>query len=137
MPLSKFAANYVRNRTTQRMGDKCVIFKPGGMQIDPVTRKAQRAEREVKYEGICRFWEIQAGAQSVIGDQQVVVTQSFLSLPYDAPVPESDDIVQIVESADPDLVGRTVQVVSIVRGGGLRASRKFIVRLVDSQKASW
>lgn len=137
MPLSKFAASYVRSRTSDRMDDECRIFKPGGMVVDPVTHKAKRADAVVKYEGKCRFWEVQAGSQVVIGDQQVVVTQSYLSLPYDAPVPESDDIVEITKSVDPDLVGRTVQVVSIVRGGGLRASRKFLVRLVDSQKASW
>lgn len=137
MPLSKFAASYVRSRTADRMDDECRIFKPGGMVIDPVTHKAKRVDAVVKYEGKCRFWEVQAGSQVVIGDQQVVVTQSYLSLPYDAPVPESDDIVEITKSVDPDLEGRTVQVVSIVRGGGLRASRKFLVRLVDSQKASW
>lgn len=91
----------------------------------------------MKYEGVCRFWEVQAGSPVVIGDQQVTVTQSYLSLPFDSYVPEQDDIVLITKSADHDLEGRTVQVVSTVRGGGLRASRKFQVRLVESQKASW
>lgn len=137
MPLSKFAASYVRSRTADKMEDECRIFKPGEMVVDPVTHKARRGEAVVKYEGPCRFWEVQAGAQVVVGDNQVVVTQSYLSLPYNAPVPESDDIVQITKSVDEDLEGRTVQVVSVVRGGGLRASRKFLVRLVDSRKDTW
>ena len=73
----------------------------------------------------------------VVGDHQQVITQSFLSLPYDAPVPEQDDIVLILDSADPDLIDRTVQVVSIVRGGGLRASRRFLVRQQDSKGDYW
>jgi hypothetical protein len=119
------------------MEDQCVVFTPGVMVNDPATHRSKRSNPVIKYQGKCRFWEVQAGSQSVIGDQQVVVTQSYLSLPYDAPVPESDDIVQIVQSADSDLVDRTVQVVSVVRGGGLRASRKFLVRLVDSKHSAW
>lgn len=139
MPLgiSKFAASYVRRRTTDRMEDECRIYRPGEMEIDPVTKKAKRGNPEVKYEGPCRFWEVQAGTPSVIGDQQLTVSTAYLSLPFNSYVPEQDDIVLITKSVDSDLVDRTVQVISVVRGGGLRASRRFQVRLVDSQKASW
>lgn len=136
MPAFDFAAEYVRRRTTDRMTDECRIFRPGKMEVGPDGR-AKRGNPDVKYEGVCRFWEVQAGSPVVIGDQQVTVTQSYLSLPFDSYVPEQDDIVLITKSADHDLEGRTVQVVSTVRGGGLRASRKFQVRLVESQKASW
>jgi|SRR5690606_35677725 len=119
------------------MEDTCRIYRPGAMVIDPDNDSAKRGDADIKYEGKCRFWEVQAGSPVVIGDQQVTVTQSYLSLPFDSYVPEQDDIVLIIASADSDLVGRTVQVVATVRGGGLRASRKFQVRLVESQKATW
>ena len=135
--ISPFAAAYVRKRTTERMVDECRIWKPGKVVLDRTTGKTVREVLQVRYEGPCRFWEVTAGNQVVIGDQQYVSTQSYLSLPFNSPIPESDDVVQITKSDDIDLIGRTVRVISVVRGGGLRASRKFLVQVVDSKKDTW
>lgn len=134
--LSAFAASYVRERTTARMTDACQIWTPGPVTTNHSTGKASRSQSALKYDGPCRFWEVAAGQQALLGDQQVVFSQSFLSVPFDAPVPEADDVVKITSSADADLVGRTVKVISIVRGGGLRASRRFLVQVIDSPEAS-
>ena len=135
--ISPFAAAYVRKRTAERMVDQCRIWKPGPVVLDKVTGKTTRGEAILKYQGVCRFWEVTSGQQALLGDEQVVMSQTYLSLPYNAPIPESDDIVLITTSVDPDLVGRTVKVVSVVRGGGLRASRRFLVQVVESQKPTW
>lgn len=137
MRVSQFASSYVRRRTTDRMVDACKIWKPGAPVVDPVTKKASRSAGELKYEGPCRFWEVSAGSQVIIGDEQVTMTNAYLSVPYNTPVPESDDIVQITASDDPDLVGRTVHIISMVRGGGLRASRVFQVSVTDSKRSTW
>lgn len=134
--ISSFATNYLRTRTADRMQDSCRIFRRSGVTVDE-NFKASRGEAVVKYDGPCRIWEVTAGNQVIVSDQQVVVTQTYLSLPWDAPVPESDDIVLITASADSDLVGRTVAITGITRGGGLRASRRFTVTFVDSQSDAW
>lgn len=135
--ITSFSRSYLRRRATYRMEDECRIWKPGKPVIDPVTKKATREAGETKYEGPCRFWEVSAGSQVVIGEEQITMTQSYLSLPWDAPIPESDDVVKLTKSDDPDLVGRTVSIVSMVRGGGLRASRRFLVQVTDSKRDSW
>lgn len=114
------------------MLDECRIYRQGKVVTDGF--KARRETDLEIYEGPCRVWEVASSAQVVISDHQVVVSQTYLSLPWDAPVPESDDIVEITKSADTDLEGRTVQVVSVTRGGGLRASRRFTIRVVDDQR---
>lgn len=119
------------------MVDECRIWKPGPMVTDRTSGKAARSVLEVKYEGVCRFWEISAGQQAIIGGEQLTLSSSYLTIPFSAPVPESDDIIKITKSVDPDLEGRTVRVVSVVRGGGLRASRRFLVQVIDSQKDTW
>lgn len=136
MRISPFAASYVRKRTTEHMVDRCKIWRPGDVVVDN-DGNASRNIAEVKYEGACRFWEVSAGQQVVVGDQQISMTQSYLTLPYNAPVPEQDDIVQITESADSDLQGRVVNITGVVRGGGLRASRRFTVQVVESKKSTW
>lgn len=135
--VSPFAAAYVRRRAALWMQDACQIWTPGPVVKDPVTFHGTRSQGTNKYDGPCRFWEVAAGQQALLGDQQIVFSQSYLALPYSAPVPETDDIVKITQSVDPDLVGRTVEVISVIRGGGLRASRRFLVRVLDSKSSTW
>jgi hypothetical protein len=137
MRISPTAQAYIRKRATELMADQCRIFKPQKPVLDRSTGKTVTPAPIIKYEGPCRFWEVQSGGQVLIGDEQLTMSQTYLSLPFDAPVPESDDIVELTGSADSSLVGSTVQVISIVRGGGLRSSRKMLVRVVESQKANW
>lgn len=134
--ISDFAVDYLRRRSTHRMQDECRIFRPGEMVLDSEF-KARRGPAVVKYEGPCRLWEVASSSQVVISDEQVVISTTYLSLPWDAPVPESDDIVLMTKSSDPDLEGRTLSIISVTRGGGLRGSRKFTVRVVDSRKENW
>jgi hypothetical protein len=136
MRISPFAASYVRRRTTEHMVDRCKVWKPGDIIVD-TDGNAHREVGTVKYEGPCRFWEVNAGQQIVVGDEQISMTQSYLSLPFDSVVPEQDDVVEITACVDSDLVGRMVNITGVVRGGGLRASRKFSVQVVESKKASW
>jgi hypothetical protein len=137
MRVSPTAQNYIRKRASELMADECRIFKPTRPVLDRTTGKTTTPSPTVKYEGVCRYWEVQSGQQISVGDEQLTLTQSYLSLPYDAPVPESDDIVEITKSVDPTLQGTTVAVISITRGGGLRGSRKLLVRVVESKKDSW
>jgi len=135
--ISPFAASYVRKRTTEHMVDACTIWTPGEIVVDPDTGDAVRLQGEIKYDGPCRFWEVNAGSQIVVGDEQITTTEAYLSLPFNSVVPEADDVVQITMSVDSDLVGRMVNILSVVRGGGLRASRRFRVQVVESTKSSW
>lgn len=137
MRISPFAASYVRKRTTEHMVDACKIWTPGAVVVDPFDGSAHRDEGQLKYEGPCRFWEVGSGQQIVVGDQQISMTQSYLTLPFDSVIPEADDVIQITKSVDSDLEGRVVNVTGVVRGGGLRASRKFSVQVVESKKATW
>lgn len=137
MRVSPAAQAYIRKRASALMADECRIFKPGKPVLDRNTGKTVTPDPVVKYEGVCRYWEVQSGQQISVGDEQLTLTQSYLSLPFDAPVPESDDIVEITKSVDPTLQGTTVSVIGITRGGGLRGSRKLLVRVVESSKDSW
>ena len=137
MRISPTAQSYIRKRATSLMDDACKIYKPGKPVLDRNTGKTTTSAPNIKYDGPCRYWEVQSGQQIMVGEEEIVLSQSYLTLPFDAPVPESDDTVEITASVDPTLVGTTVSVISIVRGGGLRASRKLLVRVVESEKEGW
>lgn len=135
--ITKFSRSYARRRATDRMVDRCKIYRPGPVTLDRATGTTTREVDRIKYEGKCRLWEVGSGGETMLGGEQVVQAQSYLSLPFNAPVPESDDIVEVTGHSDAELVGRTVKVIGVTRGGGLRASRVFSVQVIDSQRASW
>lgn len=134
--ISPYAKTYIRDRATDLMNATVRINKPAPA-YDPVTRTTTNTEGPVKYEGPARIWEVPGGQQIIIGDQEIVVTQSNMSIPWDAPVPEVDDLIIVVDSDDSDLVGRSINIESMVRGGGLRASRRFEVSISSSKKDTW
>lgn len=113
------------------MTDTCIIYKASGATLDRTNFKTTRTIGTSRYTGPCRYWEAQAGNQVLLGDEEVTITQTFLSLPFNAPIPEHDDIVEITQSDDPTLVGTTVAVVGVAQGGGLRGSRVLSVQVVD------
>ena len=137
MRISPVLARYIRKRATELMVDECMIYTAGKPVLDNTTGSVTRDQGEIKYEGPCRVWEVRGSGQTLIGDVQMNTDSTYLSIPWDAPLPESDDIITITKSVDTDLVGRSVSITAITRGGGLRASRVFTVQLQDSEMAAW
>lgn len=118
------------------MEDAVRITRPGPTKVvyDPITRKSTTVTGTQVYQGKARLWEVSAGGHQIIGDQEFRVSQTYLSIPWDAPIPEPEDRVQILLSVDPQLVGRSLLILSVTRGGGLRVSRKMSVRFTDFEK---
>lgn len=115
------------------MEDECRIYIPGLRRVhyDPDTRVATTLSGTDFYRGKCRLWEVPAGGKFDLGDLTYTMSQTWLSIPYDAPVPDTDHLVEMLKSVDPDLVGRILRITSVVHGGGLRASRRMQVEFVD------
>jgi hypothetical protein len=115
------------------MEDSVRITRPGPGEVsyDPGTREATTNNGVLVYEGVARLWEVRGGSKQIIGDQQIRVTQTFLSIPWGASIPEPKDRVKITGSVDTQLVDRTLRIQSIVRGGGLRVSRVMNVEFYD------
>ena len=140
MRISQFSRSYLRVRAVELMSDECVIFRPGNggkVTYNPSNRQATVGSGTTIYSGPCRMWEVTGGSPVILADDELVVSQLWLSIPYNAAVPEPEDQVRITDSDDESLVGRHVKIMSIVRGGGLRASRRMQVQFIDSKKVSW
>lgn len=137
MRISPVAAAYIRKRATALMNDACIVYNPDDPVLDDTTGTVTTPYTEAKYEGPCRYWEVPAGQVMRVGEENIVLAQSYLSLPWDAPIPESSDTIEITQSEDPSLIGTTVTVVSTVRGGELRGSRRMLVRVTESEKGTW
>jgi hypothetical protein len=121
------------------MTDACQILRPGPGRVvyDPVTRRATNRSEDFFYDGPCRLWEIPANASIRYQDLDLLVTTMFLSLPFDAVVPEPESQVKMTYSDDPSVIGRYYQIEAIVRSGGLRGARRMLVNAIDTSSALW
>jgi hypothetical protein len=137
MRISPYATVYIRERSTDLMNATVRINTPVPA-YDPATRTTTNTEGPVKYEGPARIWEVPGGSEVIIGDEKYVITQSNMSIPWNvSPLPEVDDLIIVVDSDDADLVGRSINIESAVRGGGMRASRRFEISISTSKKDTW
>lgn len=119
------------------MEDECRVYTPVATRVvyDQVTRRATTVQGRDIYRGRCRLWEVPAGGKFALGEVEYTTSQTWLSLPFDAPVPQPDDMVQMIRSTDPSLNGRHLKILSVTRGGGLRGSRRMQVELADRKDA--
>lgn len=133
MRISPTARRYLTRRSEHLMEDECRIFTPGltRVEYDPETRVATTVQGTDYYLGKCRLWEVPAGGKFDLGELTYTMSQTWLSIPYDAPVPETDQLVEMLKSVDPGLTGKILRITSVVHGGGLRGSRRMQVEFVD------
>lgn len=136
--ISAYAARYIRERAGDLLSDRCRITRGVEHVLDPDTNEYTQPEGELIYEGLCRLWETNAGMSVQLGGEEVHVANTYLSLPWDIdPIPEMEDLVEMIESKDPDVIGRTYTLGAPARGGNLRATRKFVVKGESSSKETW
>lgn len=134
--VSARARAYVRRRATAQMYATCVIERVDEGLWDPLSNLVTAGGRIVIYTGVCRVWEL-SGPQPVdIGDDQIVLQSTNVSIPWDVdPVPHRDDEVKITGSAvDFDLVGRRYRILDEAKSGDLRATRRFLVHGVEEHR---
>ena len=137
--ISPFSRSYLRDRSSDLMTDACQILQPGPARVvyDPVTRRATNTAETFIYDGPCRLWEIPVTQSVQYQDLDLLVTTMFLSLPFDAVVPEPEAQVHMTYSEDPSIIGRYYQVEAIVRSGGLRGARRMLVNAIDTPSSLW
>jgi hypothetical protein len=131
--ISQFARDYGRAHATEMMEDEVEITRPGPAETsyDPNTRVVTTNSGVLIYDGPARIWEVRAGTKQTIGDRVFWSTQTYVSILWNAAIPEPEDRIKIAGSVDAQLTGRTMRVQAVTRGGGLRVSRVMAVEFYD------
>lgn len=128
--ISDTAIDYVRERATANMRSTCRIERVQKPVFDKNAGRATPGTKLLIYEGICRIWETTGGSPILIGEDDVVMQGTQLSIPWDIdPVPITDDEVQILTSPmDTAMVGKRFVIDSSAKFGEMRPTRRFSVR---------
>jgi len=135
---TSFSRAYLRKRATQLHEDSkdtCIITRPGVAKVIVEGGKSTRVMGdEVIYEGVCRL--IKPDVSDMSDYQGIDITQirTHLALPWDAGVPQLMDVVKMLSSDDPMVVGTLWTVQSTDIGGGLRGSRVVAVTSYKQEK---
>jgi hypothetical protein len=134
--ISPYALTYLRERATDLMNCAIIASAPV-VAYDALTRRETSGAGSVIYDGPARVWQVPSSAQVLVGEDQVTITQTMLSVPWETPSFSLDTLILVTAADDDDLIGRSLNIESSVRGGGLRASRQFSVSISTSKRVSW
>lgn len=106
------------------MIDACVIRRKTGETTNPNTGAVVPVYGLEVYSGKCRVQTRNIATQSsTVGQQRVDLFTSELQIPIAVVDVEVNDVVEITESFDPDLVGRTMRVTNLAYGTHKTARR--------------
>ena len=136
LTVSSFARTYVRNRATLHMVATVAIYRHEDGSFDPVTGMLSSQSGRVIYTGKGRIWYASSGSVTVMGDADIDIIDTYLSIPFATrAVPRRDDVAVVVKSeTDPDMVGRAWRIMSADGGGLMNATRKMAMQtMTDSQ----
>lgn len=137
-PISPRAKKFVRDRATSVMRYTCRIERVIAPTYDNTTLVASPGSRTTIYEGVCRVWEVSGGSPVVLGDTDIVIQSTNLSIPWNTSVlPRRNDEVLILTAPDEDpvMVGKRFQIQTSAKAGELRATRRFEVSAMEKTGA--
>lgn len=132
--VSPYARNYARLHASAHMYYTVSIVRMLDPLFDDVTGLLEATQKLSVYQGPARIWTV-AGPQVLgVGEDQLTLRQTYVSIPWDAfPVPNRDDIVTVLTYdvhpfyGDDELIGRTFRVTDVELGGQMYATRRLQV----------
>lgn len=129
--------NMIAKIELKRGGDAAPVW-------NPVTNQVESPEGEVIWgpdpadptKGIARIYAVTGPVTMGLGDEPQYFQSTYISIPLEAPLPEIDDVVEVIEHPDIKLVGRFYRVVDVERGGQIPVVHKMQVVGVEPSR-SW
>lgn len=108
--------NYVRKQSQLLMTSTVLIYRPGTPTFNSTTGVMTASNSQTIYTGPAHVYTAKGNMQDVAGEL-LTVNQTFVSIPWTAPVPKSDDVIQVTVSNDPALTNRYFRIVDVPEGG--------------------
>ena len=133
--ISDRTRSYVRKRTLDAMTAQVTIYRMHKPEMDPTSLLIISDTAETIYTGQARIRQVSGAAPILVGEEQLTLAGTAVSIPYDAALPRVDDIV-VVDSfgTDTELVSRAFQVRDVDGGGLIRAVRTMTCTLYNESR---
>jgi hypothetical protein len=141
--VSPYARAYARAHATAHMYYTVRIERMSLGVFDQVGGGIVPAVKALIYTGPARIWTVTGPQVIAVGEDEMSMTQTNLSIPWDAdPVPHRDDIATVVDYnphggfGDQALIGKTFRVLDVQYGGQMYATRRMSVQAIE-ESAAW
>jgi hypothetical protein len=112
-----------------RLVDTCAVTRAGAGQgtWNDQTGRYDPPARTSVYAGPCLVRPAMSGDRTVDAGETVITLRTFqVTLPWDAPLIEVDDLLAVVTSADPRVVGRPLRVIGVMYSSDANARRLIV-----------
>lgn len=138
--VSQRAREYVRKRAQDHMTATVSLYRSADVTFSDTTGVSTTPTRTAYYTGKCRIWSLNTGSSVVIGDTDIAVADTVISIPFGSAEPKIDDMAVVSDNPpDPTLEDQAF-IIQHFDGGGLiggtiRLSCKAIVDSANWQNA--
>lgn len=139
MPLvSQAQIDRVRRYTEGNMDGLVTILRGGKGVLDKTTGKISGLSNAVQiYDGKARVHLVSGQGSLQLGPGTINLRQTTVSIPWDAPIPQRDDIVQIRDAGQDDtMTGAALRVVEVA-GGGLFGDARRLSCTLWGKSSQW
>jgi len=141
--VSPYARNYARLHAGAHMYYTVLIVRMASPSFNSSTGMMAAAEKRQIYLGPARIWTVSGPQVLGIGEDAMVFSTTYVSIPWGtSPIPNTDDIVTVQSYdphpgyGDPELVGRVYRVLDVELGGQMYAARRMQVTGIQPS-AAW
>ena len=130
------AQKYVKLRAEAQMEDYVRIYRNAPSALNVGTGLIESGEGYIVYEGPARIRNIDGPSPIIIGEGDIAISTTLGSIPLDIdPVPIVDDtLLVIAHKTDPDQVGKTCRITSVMGGGYLVACRTLGLSTISDNR---
>lgn len=128
---------YLRKRVQDHMLASITLYRPATGSFNSTTGMVDIPSRSAYYTGSAAIKMLSSGNQVVIGESEISMADTVISIPFDSPKPKIDDVAVVVSnSPNPMLDGMAFVVINFTIGGLLGDTIKINCRSFDDN-ASW
>ena len=113
MPLTQADLDQLRADEEALLPDACTVTRKGAAEpvFNENTGQYENPDPDTIYTGACRIAPLSMQDRAVLfGERAVDLVTYQGTFPYDAPLFEKDDVVEVTASADDQLVGRALEI---------------------------
>lgn len=137
--VSNYARAYVRARAEAHMNSSVRINRGGrGVSLDRTTGLATTNTGSLIYTGKARIWSLDKNGPVSIGDSDLVLQTTQISIPWQtSTIPDNDDVVTVTACpGDPDVVGRSFRIIG-TDGAALSRATRRLTCVTLAENRSW
>jgi hypothetical protein len=125
---------YAQRYAEANMTATVAVSRMAEPSLDSITGNLAAIEAFLLYQGKARVYGVSGPMTMSLGEEPQYFSSTYVSIPLAAPMPQVDDVVEVLTHHDWTVVGRLFRVMDVEAGGQYPAVRRMQVTGVQNSK---